>query len=113
YATLFRSRAYTQEAAQEREFDAFNVEYLAKNMALARTSGVFHPTLGLLTGLGTVVVLWIGGGEAIRGEISSGDFVAFSFYLAMLTWPMIALGWVTNLLERGAAARGRIGASLR
>ncbi len=106
-------RAYTQEEVQEREFDALNREYLAKNMALARTSGVFHPTLGLLTGLGTVVVLWIGGGEAIRGEISSGDFVAFSFYLAMLTWPMIALGWVTNLFERGAAALGRIDAIMR
>src|SRR5690606_25702904 len=113
YATLFRSRAYTQEAAQEREFDAFNVEYLAKNLALARTSGVFHPALGLLTGLGTVVVLWVGGGEAIRGEISAGDFVAFSFYLAMLTWPMIALGWVINLFQRGSAALGRIDAIMR
>ena len=94
-------RAYTQEEVQEREFDALNREYLAKNMALARTSGVFHPILGLLTGLGTVVVLWIGGGEAIRGEISSGDFVAFSFYLAMLTWPMIALGLGDQPLRAG------------
>ena len=101
------------EATQEREFDALNAEYLAKNMALARTSGLFHPTLTLLTGLGTVVVVWVGGSGAIRGEISAGEFVAFSFYLAMLTWPMIALGWVTNLFERGMAALGRIDAIMR
>jgi len=106
-------RAYTLEATQEREFDALNAEYLAKNMALARTSGLFHPTLTLLTGLGTVVVVWVGGSGAIRGEISAGEFVAFSFYLAMLTWPMIALGWVTNLFERGMAALGRIDAIMR
>ena len=106
-------RAYRQEAAQEREFDELNAEYLAKNMALARTSGLYHPVLGLLAGLGTVVVFWVGGREAIRGEISAGDFVAFSFYLAMLTWPMIALGWVTNLFQRGAAALGRIDAIMR
>ena len=101
-------RAYNQEEAQETEFDALNREYLERNMALARTSAVFHPSLSILTGLGLLAVLWFGGQQAIAGEISSGDFVAFIFYLAMLTWPMIALGWVINLFQRGAASMGRI-----
>lgn len=103
-------RAYSQESTQEREFDALNREYLDRNMALARTSAVFHPTLSLLTGLGLLAVLWFGGQQAMAGDISSGDFIAFIFYLAMLTWPMIALGWVINLFQRGAASMGRINA---
>jgi ATP-binding cassette subfamily B multidrug efflux pump len=101
-------RAYNQEEAQKDEFDALNREYLERNMALARTSAIFHPSLSILTGLGLLAVLWFGGQQAIAGEISSGDFVAFIFYLAMLTWPMIALGWVINLFQRGAASMGRI-----
>ena len=101
-------RAYNQEEAQEAEFDELNREYLDRNMALARTSAVFHPSLSILTGLGLLAVLWFGGRQAMAGDISSGDFVAFIFYLAMLTWPMIALGWVINLFQRGAASMGRI-----
>jgi ATP-binding cassette, subfamily B, multidrug efflux pump len=101
-------RAYGQERGQEAEFDALNREYLDRNMALARTSAVFHPLLSILTGLGLLAVLWFGGRQAMVGQISTGDFVAFIFYLAMLTWPMIALGWVINLFQRGAASMGRI-----
>jgi ATP-binding cassette, subfamily B, multidrug efflux pump len=101
-------RAYSQESAQESEFDALNREYLERNMALARTSAVFHPLLSILTGLGLLAVLWFGGRQAMAGLITVGDFVAFIFYLAMLTWPMIALGWVINLFQRGAASMGRI-----
>jgi ATP-binding cassette, subfamily B, multidrug efflux pump len=101
-------RAYGQQAVQAQEFDELNREYLERNMALARTSAVFHPTLTLLTGLGLLAVLWLGGRQAMVGTISNGDFVAFIFYLAMLTWPMIALGWVINLFQRGAASMGRI-----
>lgn len=101
-------RAYGQERAQEREFDELNREYMERNMALARTSAVFHPTLTILTGLGLLAVLWFGGRQAMAGTISNGEFVAFIFYLAMLTWPMIALGWVINLFQRGAASMGRI-----
>ncbi|MBR9989563.1 MAG: ABC transporter ATP-binding protein [Gemmatimonadetes bacterium] len=101
-------RAYNQEEAQEEEFDELNREYLERNMALARTSAIFHPSLSVLTGLGLLAVLWFGGQQAIAGDISGGDFVAFIFYLAMLTWPMIALGWVINLFQRGAASMGRI-----
>ena len=101
-------RAYGQESAQEADFDALNLEYTARNMALARTSAVFDPLLNICTGIGLLAVLWIGGLLVIDGAISKGEFVAFIFYLGMLTWPMIALGWVINLFQRGAAAMGRI-----
>ena len=101
-------RAYGREDAQAREFDAFNREYLRRNMHLAYASGAFHPIMGLLTGAGMVVVLWYGGRLVMAGTITTGDFVAFSYYLVMLGWPMIALGWVVNLFQRGAASMGRI-----
>jgi ATP-binding cassette, subfamily B, multidrug efflux pump len=101
-------RAYGRESAQQAEFEELNLEYMERNMALARTSAVFHPTLSLLTGLGLLAVLWFGGLQVMAGEITPGEFVAFIFYLAMLTWPMIALGWVINLFQRGAASMGRI-----
>src|SRR5688572_18037917 len=101
-------RAYRQEQAQQEEFDALNREYMERNMSLARTSAIFQPSLSILTGFGLLAVLWFGGRLTIAGDISNGEFVAFNFYLAMLTWPMIALGWVINLFQRGAASMGRI-----
>ncbi|HUH13937.1 MAG TPA: ABC transporter ATP-binding protein [Longimicrobiales bacterium] len=106
-------RAYVQEVPQEREFDALSREYLKRNMDLARTTGIYRPLLTLLTGAGMVIVLWLGGLLVMRGRISVGDFVAFGFYLAMMNWPMIALGWVTNLYQRGAVAMGRINRIMR
>jgi ATP-binding cassette, subfamily B, multidrug efflux pump len=101
-------RAYTQEEEQERQFDALNAGYLRRNMGLAMASGYFHPLLMLIAGLAMVVVLWYGGLQVMQGRITVGDFVAFGFYLALLTWPMIALGWVVNLFQRGAASMGRL-----
>ncbi|HSM05241.1 MAG TPA: ABC transporter ATP-binding protein [Longimicrobiales bacterium] len=101
-------RAYVQESEQNRRFSTLNGEYRARNMALARTAGAFHPIMGLLSGLGMVVVLWLGGREVMAGLISVGDFVAFNFYLVLLIWPMIALGWVVTLFQRGAASMGRL-----
>ncbi len=101
-------KAYAQEEAQGRDFAAENEKYLDRNMDLARVWGAFQPSLTLLTGLGSVVVLFVGGRLVIGGDISVGDFVAFFFYLTLLTWPMIALGWVTNLIQRGAASMGRL-----
>ena len=106
-------RAYQQEDAQARDFEALNEEYLRRNMRLAYASGAFHPTLGLLTGFAMVAVLWDGGQQIMAGAITVGDFVAFTFYLALLIWPMIALGWVVNLFQRGAASMGRINRFLR
>ena len=101
-------RAYTQEHAQEHEFDELNREYREQNMDLARTSALFQPLLTFFTSVGMLIVLWFGGVHVMRGDVSAGQFVAFIFYLAMLSWPMIALGWVINLFQRGAASMGRI-----
>jgi ATP-binding cassette, subfamily B, multidrug efflux pump len=101
-------KAYTQEDAQTERFRGFSEEYLHRNLSLARVSGLFHPILTFLSGLGMVIVLWVGGMATMRGEITIGDFIAFGLYLAMLIWPMIALGWVVNLFQRGAASMARL-----
>lgn len=106
-------RAYTQEEDQIRRFDALNREYRERNMGLAWGAGAFHPILGLIAGAAMVLVLWLGGLEVLAGRISLGDFVAFGFYLQLLIWPMIALGWVVNLYQRGAASMGRLNTILR
>jgi ATP-binding cassette subfamily B protein len=101
-------RAYRQEAAEIARFGAVNEEYLAKNMSLVRLWGTLNPLFGLFGGLGAVVALGVGGALAINGTISVGSFVAFGLYLTMLTWPLIALGWVVNLFQRGDASMGRL-----
>ncbi|MGD2071578.1 MAG: ABC transporter transmembrane domain-containing protein, partial [Gemmatimonadota bacterium] len=101
-------RAYVQEDEQARQFAGLNAGYRERNMDLVRAAGLFHPVLGLITGVAMVIVLWLGGQEVIAGSISEGDYVAFFFYLAFLIWPMIALGWVVNLFQRGAASMGRL-----
>ena len=101
-------KAYAREDTQARRFEALNRRYKSLNLGIARVWGLFHPSLMFFTGVGAVVVLWFGGGQVVRGVISLGDFVAFSFYLTLLMWPMIALGWVTNLFQRGAASMGRL-----
>jgi ATP-binding cassette, subfamily B, multidrug efflux pump len=106
-------RAYVQEADQAARFRRMNREYLERNLHLVKAQGLFHPILSLLTGVAMVIVLWVGGGEVMRGTISVGAFVAFTFYLALLTWPMIALGWVVSLFQRGEASMGRLNAILR
>ncbi len=101
-------RAYVQEEDQARRFDEMNQEYMDRNLFLVKAQGLFHPVLGLLTGVAMVIVLWIGGGGVMTNSISVGALVAFIFYLNLLTWPMIALGWVVNLFQRGEASMGRI-----
>ncbi len=95
-------RAYRQEAAEIARFGAVNGEYLSRNMSLVRLWGTLNPLFGLFGGLGAVVVLGLGGALTMSGNISVGSFVAFGLYLTMLTWPLIALGWVVNLFQRGA-----------
>src|SRR5690606_6604231 len=106
-------KAYGQEERQIRLFEEHSSEYLDRNVGLARASGMFHPLLGLFSGLAMIAALLIGGREAMTGEISRGDFVAFTLYLGMLAWPMIALGWVVSLFQRGAASMRRINEILR
>lgn len=82
--------------------------YISNNLDLAKTLAIFFPMMTLFTNLGLAVVIWIGGRRTILGNITTGDFVAFISYLNLLTWPMMALGWVTNLIQRGSASMRRI-----
>lgn len=105
-------RAYRQEAPQSERFEALSQEYLRRNMQLARAYGMLFPLVGLIGGSGGIITLWYGGALVMRGTVSLGSFVAFSTYLTLLVWPMIALGWVINLFTRGAASMARIRAVL-
>ena len=101
-------RAYAQEEAEIRSFEADNKEYIARSLKLIRLMGMLWPTLETMLGFGMVLVLWLGGRDVIRGQITVGDFVAYIGYMGLLMWPIIALGWVINLFQRGSASMGRI-----
>ena len=101
-------RAYAQEQAEEQAFAALNREYVERNRRLIRWNSAFHPLLQGLVGVGFVAVLWYGGLLVTREAITVGQFVTFNFFLSELIWPMIAIGWVINLVQRGAASWGRI-----
>src|SRR5438876_2375069 len=101
-------RAYAQEQAELRKFDSLNREYIAHNIQLVRISGLFEPLLELLIGSTFLIVLWVGGNRVLSGQISLGSFVMFNTYMGMLVWPMIAMGWVVNLMQRGSASFERI-----
>ncbi|HEY3770850.1 MAG TPA: ABC transporter ATP-binding protein [Candidatus Angelobacter sp.] len=101
-------RAYAQEEAEIALFEKANQEYVARSLPLARLTGMLWPTLELLLGFAIVIVLWIGGREVLAGRMTLGQFVAFNTYIVMLTWPIIAMGWVINLFQRGTASMVRI-----
>ncbi len=101
-------RAFAQEDAEIANFDQANQEYIRRSLKLVRLMGMLWPTLEFLLGLAVVLVLWLGGREVLTGRISVGSFVAFSTYMAQLTWPIIALGWVINIFQRGTASMERI-----
>ena len=101
-------RAYAQEPHEMARFQAANEEYLRRNRQLIRMYGSLYPGIQLLMGTGAVLVLWLGGRMVVAGTITIGEFVAFGAYLTMLHWPMIALGWVVNIFERGEASMGRL-----
>jgi ATP-binding cassette subfamily B protein len=101
-------RAYCQEAPEIERFRRSNQEYVDRNRRLIRIQGFFYPSMGLFLGFGALLVLWLGSGEVIRGRITLGGFVAFNAYLVMLSWPMIAFGWVTNMIQRGMASWKRM-----
>jgi ATP-binding cassette subfamily B protein len=101
-------RAYRQEQHEIERFRRSNEEYLRRNRILIRLQGAFYPSMTLFLGLGSLLVLWMGSREVIRGNITLGEFVAFSGYLVLLSWPMIAFGWVTNILQRGFASWSRM-----
>jgi ATP-binding cassette subfamily B multidrug efflux pump len=121
-------RAYVQEEAEIAAFERSNQEYIKRSLKLVRLMGMLWPTLETMLGLAIVLVLWLGGREVINGQLtislvsqlgtkttlfldgsmSVGDFVAFNVYMVQLTWPIIALGWVINIFQRGTASMGRI-----
>ncbi len=101
-------RAYVQEEAEIEQFATANREYIARSLKLVQLMGMLWPTLQTLLGLAVVLVLWLGGREVLAGRISVGEFVAFNTYMVQLTWPIIALGWVINIYQRGTASMGRI-----
>jgi ATP-binding cassette subfamily B protein len=101
-------RAYVQEEAEIAAFETANQEYIKRSLKLVRLMGMLWPTLETMLGLAIVLVLWLGGREVISHRISVGEFVAFNTYMVQLTWPIIALGWVINIFQRGTASMGRI-----
>ena len=101
-------RAYAQEEAEVEEFERLNRDYVRENIGLARIQGLFMPLLQALIGLTFLLVLWVGGRQFLEGRISLGGFVMFNTYMGMLIWPMIAFGWVVNLMQRGTASLDRI-----
>jgi ATP-binding cassette subfamily B protein len=101
-------KAFAQEGYEKAKLDHIGEEYVGKNIRLIKVWGMFFPLIMLLANLGTVIVLWLGGMETILGTITAGGFVAFMTYLGILAWPMMALGWVINLIQRGSASMGRI-----
>ncbi len=102
------TRAYVQEENSARNFETLSRAYLQANMDVARLRGVFFAAMNALAGTGLVLALLVGGRQVMAGTITLGGLVAFSAYLAELTWPVIAVGWVIGMLQRGASAVGRI-----
>jgi len=101
-------RAYGQEAFEIEKFRQANQEYVNRNGALIRLQGFYFPSMGLLMGIGALLVLWLGSRRVVAGQMTIGELVAFNAYLTMLGWPMIAFGWVSNLLQRGMASWKRL-----
>ena len=101
-------RAYCREAVETERFRRENLEYLERNAVLIRLQALFYPSLAFILGLAGLLVLWLGARHVIEGRITVGQFVAFNAYLVMLSWPMIAFGFVTNLFQRGLAAWKRM-----
>ena len=101
-------RAYVQEEPEIELFETANREYIARSLKLVRLIGMLWPTLEMLLGLAIILVLWLGGREVLLHRMNVGDFVAYNTYMVQLTWPVIALGWVINIFQRGTASLGRI-----
>ena len=101
-------RAYVQEEAEMQRFEELNRSFIGENLRLARLSGLFLPLLHFFIGLTFLLVLWVGGLRLMQGHITLGSFVMFNTYMGMLVWPMIAFGWVVNLVQRGRASLRRI-----
>jgi ATP-binding cassette, subfamily B, multidrug efflux pump len=101
-------KSFAQEENEKDKFRDLNLEYIKRNLSLARIRSIFWPSMIFIGGIGTLVVLWIGGRQVITGALTLGQFVQFSAYIGSITWPLISLGWVINLVQRGAVSMKRI-----
>jgi ATP-binding cassette subfamily B protein len=101
-------RAYTLAPREIEAFDRLNHEHLARVLRQTRTHGLFSPILAIMSGVGALCVLWVGGGAVLEGRLTLGVLVAFTGYVAYLSWPTMALGWVLAIVRRGMAALGRV-----
>ena len=101
-------RAYVQEKQEVAQFETMNKAYIAQNLRLALLTGTFNPLLQSLIGITFIVVLYAGGARLLTHQITLGSFVMFNTYMGMLIWPMIAMGWIANLVQRGTASLDRI-----
>jgi len=101
-------KSFTQEENEKSTFSELNMEYLKRNLSLARVRGAFWPSMIFVGGIGTLVVLLVGGRQVINGTLTIGQFVQFSAYIGSITWPLISVGWVINLVQRGSVSMGRI-----
>ena len=101
-------QAYAQEENRKRQFADLSTEYMRKNLVTARLSGALWPLMAVFSGIAAAVVLWLGGRRVLLGQLTIGQFVQFNGYLVMLTWPVMAIGYVVNLYQRGSSALGRL-----
>lgn len=101
-------KSFVREESEIADFRKLNEEYMRRSLSLVRVWGLFHPMLALLMGLSTLLLLWLGGRAVVQGTLTLGELVAFLSYLTMLAWPTIALGWVINIFQRGAASMERV-----
>ncbi len=101
-------KAFSQEQTELDKLDEVSLDFVRQNIALAKIAGVFHPFMGFVISISMIITLYFGGRSAIRGEISIGGFIAFFQYLGMLVWPMIAIGWIVDMYQRGTASLKRL-----
>ncbi len=101
-------KSFTQEENEKNTFSELNKDYIKRNMSLARVRNLFWPSMIFVGGIGTIVVLLVGGRQVIDGTLTIGQFVQFSAYIGSITWPLISIGWVINLVQRGSVSMGRI-----
>ncbi len=108
YSGIRVIKSYVREDNEINEFTKLGIDYLNRNMSMVRYQAMLQPTLFLLTGLSIIVVIWVGGIKVINGTIDLGDVAAFIIYLGILIWPMIAFGWVTNMVQQAEASMKRL-----
>lgn len=103
-------KAFVQEKPELEKVDAVSLDYVNQNISMAKIAGIFHPTMSFVISISMIITLFFGGRATIRGDITIGEFVAFFQYLGMLVWPMIAIGWIVDMYQRGTASMKRLNA---